>query len=162
VILTELKRIGAVKEVGANVWQPVVREYIDPTLSPENIQRMGRLVEALLATLEHNHAQRHEGAVLFERTMIVDAPLSDAQLRAFQNYLKTTCGQFLQRVDAYAAVDLQEKMARKPGEEATVRAGLQCFLYVQPAQDEVAFADLIKSSTLKINDLTDRGRGRRR
>jgi Family of unknown function (DUF6502) len=149
VILTELKRIGAVKEVGTNIWQPVVREYIDPTMSPENIQRMGKLVESLLATLENNTRTSSERTIRFDRTMNVDAPLSDAQMRAFEDYLKTTCGQFLQRVDAYAAIDLQEKMIRKPGEEANLRAGLQCYSFQAPSQEEISFGDLIRGSVKK-------------
>lgn len=137
VILRELLRISAVREVGKSIWQPIVREYIDPTLSPENINRMGKLVESLLSTLENNTRGDREGTDLFERTMIVDAPLSKAQLLAFQAYLKLVGGQFLQRVDAYAAIDLQEKMGLAPGEVGTISAGLQCFLFVEPIEDEL-------------------------
>jgi hypothetical protein len=136
VILRELLRISAVREVGNNVWQPTVQEYIDPTLSPENIRRMGKLVESLLSTLENNTSRDRNRTDLFERTMIVDTPLSKSQLLAFQAYLKVVGGQFLQRVDTYAAIDLQEKMGIAPGETASISAGLQCFLFVEPADDE--------------------------
>lgn len=135
VILKELLRIAAVREVGANIWQPLFREYIDPTLSPENIKRMGKLVESLLATLENNTRRDREVTDLFERTMIVDQPLSESQLLEFQSYLKIVGGQFLQRVDAYAAIDLREKVTLKPGEVGSVSAGLQCFLFVEPAEE---------------------------
>jgi len=135
VILRELMRISAVREVGNNIWQPTVQEYLDPTLSPENIRRMGKLVESLLSTLESNTSGDKNRNDLFERTMIVDAPLSKSQLLAFQAYLKVVGGQFLQRVDTYAAVDLQEKMGLAPGEVASIQAGLQCFLFVEPVDD---------------------------
>jgi len=143
VVLKELKRIDAVTEVGANIWKPLKQEYIEPNLSPENLRRMASLVESLLATLENNTRSARDGTDLFERTMIVDAPLTAAQLLELQSYLKVYGGQFLQRVDAFAAVDLQEKMGIKPGEVADIRAGLQCFLYVEPEADEVRLRDTI-------------------
>jgi hypothetical protein len=143
VVLKELQRIDAVTEVGANVWKPLKQEYIEPNLSPENLGRMASLVESLLATHENNTRNARDGTDLFERTMIVDAPLTAAQLLELQAYLKVYGGQFLQRVDTFAAVDLQEKMGTKPGEVADIRAGLQCFLYVEPEADEVRLRDAI-------------------
>jgi Family of unknown function (DUF6502) len=143
VVLKELQRIEAVTEVGANVWKPLKQEYIEPSLSPENLGRMASLVESLLSTLENNTRGARDGTDLFERTMIVDAPLTASQLLELQSYLKVFGGQFLQRVDAFAAVDLQEKMGIKPGEIADIHAGLQCFLYVEPESDEVRLRDAI-------------------
>jgi hypothetical protein len=145
VLLKELQRIGAVTEVGFNVWKPLMQEYIEPSLSPENLGRMASLVESLLSTLESNTRGKKEGkAGLFERTMIVDAPLTSAQLSELQAHLKVVGGQFLQRVDTFAAVDLQEKMGIKPGEVASIRAGLQCFLYVESPPDETRLRDAIE------------------
>jgi uncharacterized protein DUF6502 len=143
VVLKELQRIDAVTEVGSNVWKPLKQEYIEPSLSPENLGRMASLVESLLSTLENNTRGARDGTDLFERTMIVDAPLTASQLLELQSYLKVFGGQFLQRVDAFAAVDLQEKMGIKPGEIADIHAGLQCFLYVEPDSDEVRLRDAI-------------------
>lgn len=144
VVLLELKRIGAVTEVGSNIWKPLAQEYIEPSLSSENIRRMASLVESLLSTLESNTRGARDGSELFERTMIVDAPLTATQMQSFQSYLRIVGGQFLQRVDAYAAVDLQEKMAPKPGEKAEVRTGLQCFMYVDPEPEESQLKSVIE------------------
>jgi Family of unknown function (DUF6502) len=144
VVLKELKRVGAVTEVGSNVWKPLKQEYIEPSLSPENLGRMASLVESLLSTLENNTRGKRDGTDLFERTMIVDAPLTSAQLLELQGYLKVVGGQFLQRVDSFAAVDLQEKMGIKPGEVADIHAGLQCFLYVESAPDDTKLRDAIE------------------
>lgn len=143
VVLKELQRIEAVTEVGANVWKPLVQEYIEPSLSPENLGRMASLVESLLLTLENNTRGERDGTDLFERTMIVDAPLTRVQLLELQSYMKVVGAQFLQRVDAFAAVDLQEKMPPSPGEIADIRAGLQCFLYVEPDSDDTRLRDAI-------------------
>jgi Family of unknown function (DUF6502) len=144
VVLEELKRLGAVTEVGVNVWKPLKQEYIDPNLSPENLGRMASLVESLLSTLENNTRGKRDGTDLFERTMIVDAPLTGAQLLELQGYLKVVGGQFLQRVDTFAAIDLQEKMGVKPGEVADIRAGLQCFLYVESDPDDTPLREAIE------------------
>ena len=143
VILQELRRVGAVTEVGANVWKPLKQEYIEPSLSPENLSRMASLVESLLSTLENNTRRNRDGTDLFERTMSVDAPLTGAQLLELQAYMKVVGAQFLQRVDAFAAIDLQEKMGVKPGDVANIRAGLQCFLFVQPTADGIRLRDAI-------------------
>lgn len=143
VILQELIRIGAVTEVGANVWKPIKQEYIEPTLSPENLGRMASLVESLLSTLENNTRSKRDGTDLFERTMIVDAPLTQRQLNELQAQLKIVGGQFLHRVDAFAAIDLQEKLPPEEGESAEIRAGVQCFLYVEPPADTVRLRDAI-------------------
>ena len=147
VVLEELKRVGAVTEVGFHVWKPLKQEYIEPSLTPENLGRMASLVESLLSTLENNTRAKREGTDLFERTMIVDAPLTSAQLRELQGYMKVVGGQFLQRVDTFAAVDLQEKMGIKPGDVADIRAGLQCFLYVESAPDDTKLRDAIDFSS---------------
>jgi hypothetical protein len=144
VVLDELRRVGAVTEVGFNVWKPLKQEYIDPNLSPENLGRMASLVESLLSTLENNTRAKRDGTDLFERTMIVDAPLTTGQLRELQGYLQLFGGQFLQRVDTFAAVDLQEKMGFKAGEAADIRAGLQCFLYVESTPDNTRLRDVIE------------------
>ena len=144
VVLQELQRVGAVTEVGFNVWKPLKQEYIEPSLSTENLGRMASLVESLLSTLENNTRGKGDGTDLFERTMIVDAPLTGAQLLGLQGYLKVVGGQFLQRVDIFAAVDLQETMGVKPGEVADIRAGLQCFLYVEPISDGTRLRDAIE------------------
>jgi hypothetical protein len=143
-VLVELQRVGAVTEVGFNVWKPLKQEYIDPSLSPENLGRMASLVESLLSTLENNTRGKRDGTDLFERTMIVDAPLTKVQLLELQAHLKVVGGQFLQRIDTFAAVDLQEKMSVKPGEIADIRAGLQCFLYVESATDDTRLRDAIE------------------
>src|ERR1700722_11659617 len=143
VVLEELKRLGAVTEVGANVWKPLKQEYIEPSLSPENLSRMASLVESLLSTLETNTRAKRDDTDLFERTMVVDAPLTSAQLVELHAYLKVVGGQFLQRVDTFAAVDLQEKLGIRPGEVADIHAGLQCFLYVESASDDTRLRDAI-------------------
>jgi len=142
-VLQELKRVGAVTEVGFNVWKPLKQEYIEPSLSPENLGRMASLVESLLSTLENNTRGKRDGTDLFERTMIVDTPLTDAQLLDLQGYLKVVGGQFLQRVDTFAAVDLQN-MGVRPGDVADIRAGLQCYLYVESLPDDTKLRDAIE------------------
>jgi len=148
-VLEELRRVAAVTEVGVNIWKPLKQEYIEPSLSPENLGRMASLVESLLSTLENNTRAKREGTDLFERTMVVDAPLTAAQLLELQGYLQVVAGQFLQRVDTFAAVDLQEKMGAKPGEIADIRAGLQCYLFVESAPDDKRLRDAIEFTQLK-------------
>jgi len=148
VVLKELIRIGAVTEVGFNVWKPLKQEYIEPSLSPENLSRMASLVESLLSTLETNTRAKRDDTDLFERTMVVDAPLTSAQLVELHGYLKVVGGQFLQRVDTFAAVDLQEKLGIRAGEVADIHAGLQCFLYVESAPDETRLRDAIDFTQL--------------
>jgi Family of unknown function (DUF6502) len=148
VVLKELRRIGAVTEVGFNVWKPLKQEYIEPSLSPENLSRMASLVESLLSTLETNTRAKRNDTDLFERTMVVDAPLTSAQLVELHEYLKVVGGQFLQRVDTFAAIDLQEKMGIRAGEVADIHAGLQCFLYVESAPDDTRLRDAIEFTQL--------------
>ena len=143
VILQELQRVGAVTEVGNNVWKPLKHEYIEPSLSPENLGRMASLVESLLSTLENNTSSTRVGTDLFERTVSVDAPLTTRQLVELQSYMKVFGAQFLQRVDTFAAVDLQENMGVQLGEVANINAGIQCFLFVEPPADTTKLRDAI-------------------
>jgi len=144
IILQELQRVGAVTEVGENVWKPLKQEYIDPTLSPENLTRMASLVESLLSTLENNTRRTRDGTALFERTMYVDTPLTKDQLSELHSHLKVVGAQFLQRVDTFAAIDLQEKIAVRAGDIANIRTGLQCFLFVEPGADAIPLRDAIE------------------
>ena len=142
-ILQELLRVGAITEVGSNVWKPLKQEYIEPSLSPVNLGRMASLVESLLATLENNTNRSRTRTDLFERTVNVDTPLTINQLLGLQSYMKTVGAQFLHRVDAFSAVDLQENVAVRPGEVADIRAGLQCYLFVEPVTDSSPLRDSI-------------------
>jgi Family of unknown function (DUF6502) len=144
IILEELKRVGALTEVGENVWKPLKQEYIDPNLSPENLGRMAGLVESLLSTLENNTRRARDGTALFERTMTVDTPLTKDQLSELHSHLKVVGAQFLHRIDAFAAIDLHEKIGVQPGDVANIRAGLQCFLFVEPATDTIPLRDAIE------------------
>ena len=146
VVLNELQRVGAVTEVGHNIWKPLKQEYIEPSLSPENLGRMASLVESLLATLENNTRAKRDGSELFERTMVVDAPLSRAQLLELQAHVNIVGGQFLQRIDAFAAIDLREKAPVKSNEAADIRAGLQCFLFVEAPADNTQLRKTIISN----------------
>ncbi len=150
-ILQELKRVGAVTEVGTNVWKPLKQEYIEPSLSPENLARMASLVESLLSTLENNTRGTRDGTDLFERTVTVETPLTSSQLLELQKYMKLVGGQFLQRVDAFGAVDLKEKILGKPNEVANIQAGLQCFLFVEPKMDLTPLRDAIDLNPTKVN-----------
>ena len=149
-VIKELKRMGAVTEVGDNIWKPLVQEYIDPSLSAENIKRLAGLVESLFATMEKNTRAREarDGSELFERTMIVDSPLTKRQFVELQNHLKIVGAQFLHRVDSYAAVDLHENMPATPDEVPEIRAGLQCFLYVESEPDDRRLADILELRNL--------------
>jgi hypothetical protein len=144
IILKELLRVGAVTEVGSHVWKPLKQEYIEPSLSPVNLGRMASLVESLLSTLENNTSGSRTGTDLFERTVNIDSPLTANQLLTMQLYMKTVGAQFLHRVDAFAAVDLQEKTAVQPGEVPDIRAGLQCYLFVEPVADSSPLRDAIE------------------
>jgi Family of unknown function (DUF6502) len=146
VVLQELKRVKAITEVGADIWKPLVQEHIVPTLSPENAGRMASLVESLIATLENNTRPDREGTDLFERTVTIDVPLTDRQLLALQSYMKLNGGQLLQRIDSYAAVELQEKVPRLSGDSGAIRAGFSCFLFVEPNNDEVKLRDAVDFS----------------
>jgi Family of unknown function (DUF6502) len=146
VVLQELKRVKAVTEVGADIWKPLVQEHIEPSLTPENAGRMASLIESLIATLENNTRPDREGTDLFERTVTIDVPLTDRQLLALQSYMKLNGGQLLQRIDSYAAVELQEKVPRLSGDSGAIRAGFSCFLFVEPSTDDVKLRDVVDFS----------------
>jgi hypothetical protein len=144
VILAALLQNEAVTEVGVNFWKPLKQEYVEASL-PDHFGRLASLVVSMLATLENNTRKARDGTELFERTVIIESPLTSAQLLELQSYLKVVGGQFLQRVDTFAAVDLQEKKTSVPSSEiADMRTGLQCFLYVEPPVDKTRLRDAIK------------------
>ncbi len=143
IILRELIRVGAVTEVGSNIWKPLKQEYLEANLTPEHLKRMTTLMESLLTTLEYNTKKTRTNSVLFERTLFVDKPLTKEQFEELNSYLKVVGGQFLQRVDSFQALDLHEKIGVKEGEEPQINAGLQCFLFVEPSQEQQRLRDLI-------------------
>jgi len=143
VVLQELKRVKAVTEVGSGIWKPLVQEHIEPSLSPENIGRMASLVESLIATLENNTRPDRSGTDLFERTVTIDVRLTESQLLALQAYLKLNGGQFMNRIDSFAAVDLQEKVPRRPRDVGEIRAGFSAFLYVESKTDDPLLREVI-------------------
>ena len=70
--------------------------------------------------------------------MFVANPLTHSQLRVLQEFLKDFGGQFLQRADSFSSVDLRKQKISKVDEVADKRAGLEIYLYVEPADNPVS------------------------
>lgn len=109
-----------------------------------SIVRYGRVVGGLMRTLRHNRDRRHLGETpLYERSLITDRPISDANEAEFRDAIQSSGDRWLRTVDA----DQTTYAARtdEPGQQW----GLTVFLFEIPdskttgneAMDEI---DLLK------------------
>jgi hypothetical protein len=136
-MLDELKRIGAVLDLGNGYYRVLIRSYIPSAADPAKFHAMSVAFTDLAKTLDQN-LRPDEDHKLFERR--VWAPNGVAQSAAvdFDAYVKDRGQQFLETVDEW--LSSKESEAMKNDVQPRVKVGVAVYMFVRPS-DEPAEGD---------------------
>ncbi len=98
-MLDELLRVGAVEELGNDWFRVLTRSYIPEKLAPEALERMAKVIESFVTTVEINLKKERPGAGRFERIVLSDQGLSEEQLIEFDLHIRRRGQEFLEELD---------------------------------------------------------------
>jgi hypothetical protein len=102
-MLDELLRTGLAHIDDDGLIRSSGRTYIPGKLDPAAIERLGRTVTRLAATLDFNNQVTDPNLRRYERTVTTDIGLTEAQYRQFNIYLRAKCQQLLETMDNWLA-----------------------------------------------------------
>lgn len=98
-LISELKRIGAVKETDTGWFKVLTRTYLPKVDVPESFERIGRAVQFLVETVDFNRMQDDPAARLLERTVSADDGIRLDDLPEFRSYVRSRAQVLLEEID---------------------------------------------------------------
>jgi Family of unknown function (DUF6502) len=156
--LEELLRAGSVAYSGEKHYRAITRWVITPaTLSPLSIEYFGEALTHLAQTIEYNFNLADTEGKRVERRVFADRGLPRKLLPPFETYARERANQFLSDIDDWIA----HSVSTDSNEAGTkVDAGVNVFLYVEPASDEQPLSTLVQPP--RTIGTSDDRRGRRK
>ena len=98
-MLVELVRIGAVIELENSTLKAVRREFVPDALSPELLERLGKVGRYFFSTVAANIEKKDVDAGYFDRRVFAEIGLSPQSIIAFDNLIKNKGQEFLEELD---------------------------------------------------------------
>ena len=132
-MLDELKRIGAVRELGNGCFRVLARSYIPAPADPAKFHAMSVAFTDLAKTLDQN-LQPEESDKLFERRVWAANGIAPESAIDFDAMVKERGQQFLELLDDWLTT--KESYALKTKIERRVRVGLAMYMFVRPPDDQ--------------------------
>ena len=108
-MLDELLRAGAVVKLDDDTFKPIRRDFEPQSLSPKLIERFGDIGFNLFSTLAANVQKKGQGEGIFDRVVISNQKLSDAELSEFKRYLNTRGQSILEEMDNWLTRTVSQK-----------------------------------------------------
>jgi len=131
-MLDELKRIGAVLDLGNGYYRVLIRSYIPSAADPAKFHAMSVAFTDLAKTLDQN-LRPDEDHKLFERRVWAPNGISQAAALDFDGYIKERGQQFLETIDDW--LSSRESEAIKNDVQPRIKVGLGVYMFVRPAED---------------------------
>jgi hypothetical protein len=131
-MLDELKRIGAVLDLGNGYYRVLIRAYIPSAADPAKFHAMSVAFTDLAKTLDQN-LRPDEDDKLFERRVWAPNGISQSAALDFDRYIKDRGQQFLETIDEW--LSSREAEAIKNDIQPRVKVGLGAYMFVRPAHD---------------------------
>jgi hypothetical protein len=132
-MLDELKRIGAVLDLGNGYYRVLIRSYIPSAADPAKFHAMSVAFTDLAKTLDQN-LRPDEDHKLFERRVWAPNGVSQNAAMDFDRYIKDRGQQFLETIDDWLSA--KESEAIKLEIQPRVKVGLGVYMFVRPAEDD--------------------------
>jgi len=98
-MLMELIRIGAVVELENATYKAVRREFVPDALSPELLERLGKVGRYFFSTVAANIEKKDVDAGYFDRRVFAEIGLSPESILAFDELIKHRGQEFLEELD---------------------------------------------------------------
>ncbi len=138
-MLKELVRVGAVIELENNTYKAVRRDFEPEALSPELVERLGRVGHYFFSTAAANIEKRGQGTGYFDRQVFSERGLSARSLAEFDTYIKKRGQEFLEELDNWFVS--KEKLDEEKSEKKDT--GLYMVHYVVNEEDHQNLRDLL-------------------
>jgi hypothetical protein len=124
-LLEELMRIGAVTVDGdKNTARLIARAYLPEPYSPEQTERLGRMVRNFATTLESNFQTEDPNERRLDRHVMADFAISREDEAEFANVAREAGQAFLETLDSWLQ---KRKQVRENGR----RVGVNVFYYIE-------------------------------
>ncbi len=98
-MLVELVRIGAVVELENYSYKAIRREFVPDALSPELIERLGKIGKYFFSTVAANIEKDEENPTYFDRRVFAEVGLAPKSIIEFDSLLRVRGQEFLEEVD---------------------------------------------------------------
>jgi hypothetical protein len=132
-MLDELKRIGAVLDLGNSYIRVLIRSYIPSAADPAKFHAMSVAFTDLAKTLDQN-LRPDEDHKLFERRVWAPNGIKQSDALDFDTYVKDRGQQFLESLDDWLST--RETEAMKSGADHKVKLGVAMYMFVRPADEQ--------------------------
>ena len=131
-MLDELKRIGAVLDLGNGYYRVQIRSYIPAAADPAKFHAMSVAFTDLAKTLDQN-LRPDEDHKLFERRVWAPNGVTSSDALDFDSYVKDRGQQFLESLDDWLST--RETEAMRGGAESKVKLGVAMYMFVRPSDE---------------------------
>ena len=138
-MLKELIRVGAIVELENKTYKAVRRDFEAAALSPELVERLGKVGHYFFSTAAANIEKKEQGSGYFDRRVYTEEGISYRSLEQFDEYIKKRGQEFLEELDNWFVS--VEKVDR--GKEQLINTGLCMVHYVVDEEDEKDLRELL-------------------
>jgi hypothetical protein len=131
-MLDELKRIGAVLDLGNGYYRVLIRSYIPSAADPAKFHAMSVAFTDLAKTLDQN-LRPDEDQKIFERRVWAPNGITPTDALDFDRYVKDRGQQFLESLDDWLST--RETEAARSGADQSVKVGVAMYMFVRPLDE---------------------------
>jgi hypothetical protein len=132
-MLDELKRIGAVLDLGNGYIRVLIRLYIPSAADPAKFHAMSVAFTDLAKTLDQN-LRPDEDHKLFERRVWAPNGIAPEDALDFDAYVKDRGQQFLESLDDWLST--REAEAMRSNSPNRVKLGVAMYMFVRPTEEQ--------------------------
>jgi hypothetical protein len=132
-MLDELKRIGAVLDLGNSYYRVLIRSYIPSAADPAKFHAMSVAFTDLAKTLDQN-LRPDEDQKIFERRVWAPNGITPTDALDFDVYVKDRGQQFLESLDDWLST--RETEAARSDAEQRVKVGVAMYMFVRPVDEQ--------------------------
>lgn len=150
-MLKELIRVGAVAELENKTYKAIRRDFEAEALSPELVERLGRIGHYFFSTTSANIEKKEQGSGYFDRRVYTTEGLGDKSLEAFDAYMKSRGQEFLEEIDNWFVAMEKKDIALTD----KIDTGLCMVHYVVDEDEEQDLRDLLVERGLEIDSHSD-------
>jgi hypothetical protein len=138
-MLKELVRVGAVVELENKTYKAVRRDFEAAALSPELVERLGKVGHYFFSTAAANIEKKEQGSGYFDRRVYTEEGISQQSLERFDEYIKLRGQEFLEELDNWL-VSVEKDDRSKPEK---LNTGLCMVHYVVNEENEKDLRELL-------------------
>lgn len=131
-MLDEMKRIGAVLDLGNGYYRVLIRLYIPSAEDPAKFHAMSVAFTDLAKTLDQN-LRPDEDHKLFERRVWAPNGIAQSAAVDFDTFVKDRGQQFLEMIDDWLST--REAEAIRNDIQPRVKVGLAAYMFVRPFEE---------------------------